>query len=214
MMRLARSLAESMNIKNERVITAVGSIPRDIFVDEAFSLRAFSDDALPIGWGQTISKVSTVLRMTDLLDPSPEEKVLEIGTGSGFQLAALALLCKSVYSVERVGALAVRAKDLMNRLGLFGVHIKTADGSKGWSQHAPYDKIIVTAAALSGKVPEPLLEQLAIGGRLVVPVEEDGGQVLKLVLRESEDLWREHRLDRVKFVPLVEGLQKRGVEQR
>jgi protein-L-isoaspartate(D-aspartate) O-methyltransferase len=201
--RLARTTASSLGITNDRVIEAVGKIPRHFFVEEALALRAYSDDALPIGYGQTISKVSTVLRMTDLLDPAEDDKILEIGTGSGFQLAVLGLLCKSVYSVERVGGLALRARDLLNRLRIFGVKIRTGDGSKGWSEHAPYDKIIVTAAART--MPEPLLLQLAVGGRLVIPVEAQGGQVLAVVTRLGEEEWEQRTVEGCRFVPLIEG---------
>lgn len=204
--RLAETIGASLGITNKRVIEAVGQIPRHLFVEEALTLRAYSDDALPIGYGQTISKVSTVLRMTDLLDPAPTDKILEIGTGSGFQLAVLGLLSKSVYSVERVGALALRAREMLNRLRIFGVQIRNGDGSKGWSEHAPFDKIIVTAAA--ARIPEPLLLQLAIGGRLVIPVESPSGQVLTVVTRLDEDQWEQKTLETCRFVPLVEGAKR------
>ncbi|TAL15586.1 protein-L-isoaspartate(D-aspartate) O-methyltransferase [bacterium] len=205
--RLAQSIAASLGITNKRVIEAVGQIPRHLFVEEALTLRAYSDDALPIGYGQTISKISTVLRMTDLLDPAESDRILEIGTGSGFQLAVLGLLCKSVYSVERVGALAIRSRQMMNRLRIFGVNIRSGDGSKGWSEHAPFDKIIVTAAA--AKLPEPLLLQLAVGGRLVIPVESGERQVLTVVTRLGEDQWEQKTLETCRFVPLVEGARGR-----
>ncbi|PLX45087.1 MAG: protein-L-isoaspartate O-methyltransferase [Deltaproteobacteria bacterium] len=203
MARLVEDIAARLGVDDRRVIEAVASVPRHWFVDEALRLRAYSDDALPIGYGQTISKVSTVLRMTALLNPQRDEKVLEIGTGSGFQAAVLARLADSVYSVERVGALALRAREMLNRLRAYRVHIRTGDGSKGWAKHAPYDKIIVTAAA--DRMPHALLEQLAHGGLLVTPVEGSGGQVLKEVRRLDDDNWEEVALESCRFVPLVEG---------
>ena len=203
MARLVEDIAARLGVDDRRVIEAVASVPRHWFVDEALRLRAYSDDALPIGYGQTISKVSTVLRMTALLNPQRDEKVLEIGTGSGFQAAVLARLADSVYSVERVGALALRAREMLNRLSAYRVHIRTGDGSKGWAKHAPYDKIIVTAAA--DRMPHALLEQLAHGGLLVTPVEGSGGQVLKEVRRLDDDNWEEVALESCRFVPLVEG---------
>ncbi|PLX41923.1 MAG: protein-L-isoaspartate O-methyltransferase [Deltaproteobacteria bacterium] len=203
MVRLVEDIAAKLGVTDRRVIEAVASVPRHWFVDEALRLRAYSDDALPIGYGQTISKVSTVLRMTALLNPQRGEKVLEIGTGSGFQAAVLARLADSVYSVERVGALALRAREMLNSLRAYRVHIRTGDGSKGWAKHAPYDKIIVTAAA--DRMPHALLEQLAHGGLLVTPVAGSSGQVLKEVRRLDDDNWEEVALEACRFVPLVEG---------
>ncbi len=202
MRRLVESVAAKQKIDNPRVTAAVGAIPRHWFVDEALILRAYTDDALPIGFGQTISKVSTVLRMTDLLDPQADEKVLEVGTGSGFQCAVLAKLAKNVYSIERVGGLALRAREILNRLRAYRVELRTGDGSKGWATHAPFDKIIVTAAAET--LPQPLLDQLKVGGTLVTPVEHDGGQVLKVIRRLDEDNWDAYEAEPCHFVPLIE----------
>lgn len=203
MKRLADSLAAEMGIDNPRVVEAVGSVPRHLFVEEVLWPRAFTDDALPIGHGQTISKVSTVLRMTHLLDPGPGHRVLEVGTGSGFQTAVLARLAGEVYSVERVAPLAVKARRMLNRLGAFRVHVRTGDGSLGWPEAAPFERILVTAAA--GRLPEALRGQLAVGGRLVAPVDSGVGQVLKVVERLDPTTWKETELDACRFVPLVEG---------
>jgi len=201
--RIVRETGET----NCRAADAVASVPRHLFVEEVLAPRAYTDDALPIGHGQTISKVSTVLRMTSLLDPGPKDRVLEVGTGSGFQTAVLARLCDRVYSVERVAALSLRARRVLNRLHVFNVELRTGDGSLGWAEAAPFPRIIVTAAAVA--MPRALVEQLAVGGRLVTPVDTAGGQVLKVVTRTGEASFEEEVLDAVRFVPLVEGGAKR-----
>jgi protein-L-isoaspartate(D-aspartate) O-methyltransferase len=201
--RIFNELAAQIGIEDRRIIDAVASVPRHLFLDEALWIRAYTDDALPIGQGQTISKISTVLTMTAALDPQPKEKVLEIGTGSGYQAAVLATLSEEVYSIERIGGLSVRAQGMLNRLHAFNVKVRTGDGSLGWPEEAPFDKIIVTAAAPS--LPKPLLRQLAIGGRLVTPVEEGSKQVLRLIVRREENRWEQFDMDACHFVPLISG---------
>jgi protein-L-isoaspartate(D-aspartate) O-methyltransferase len=179
-----------------------------MFVEDAFTLRAYTDDALPIGYGQTISKLSTVAVMTAALDPKPGEKVLEVGTGSGYQAAVLSRLSREVYSIERIAGLAVKAQGLFNRLGVFNVKVRTGDGAQGWPEAAPFDKIIVTAAAET--LPRELLNQMAIGGRLVLPIGDGGeGQVLRMLVRQGENDWEEWNIDNCHFVPLVRQAQWR-----
>ncbi len=200
--RLVASVADAGAARDVRVLAALARVPRHLFVEDALRLRAYTDDALPIGFGQTISKPSTVARMTEALCVRPDHTVLEVGSGSGYQTAVLALLAARVYSVERIAALVLRARRTLHRLGLHGAEVRHGDGAQGWAEAAPFDAILVTAAA--GEVPRPLLEQLAVGGRLVVPVREGEGQgqSLRRIVR-VEDGWREETLEACRFVPLV-----------
>lgn len=201
--RLVGEIAEAQRIQNSRVLDAMGRVPRHRFVDEALRARAYADDALPIGYGQTISKPSTVARMTEALEPAPGDRVLEVGTGSGYQAAVLAYLVAQVYSVERVPTLAVRARKILTELGLFRTEVRIGDGCLGWPEEAPFHGILVSAAA--DVAPDPLLRQLVVGGRLVLPVNEPTGQRLRRVVRVSEESWQEEVLDACRFVPLVPG---------
>lgn len=191
-------------ISDERVLAAIGDVPRHIFVDEALAHRAYEDTALPIGHGQTISQPYIVALMTQTLLNVPRERVLEIGTGSGYQAAVLAHLVKRVYTVERIGALIDRAKARFRALKLRNVYVKYDDGNLGWPEQAPLDGIIVTAAARS--VPETLIDQLAVGGRMVIPVGDDDTQELRVIDRTEEGV-REERIEFVRFVPLLRGVQ-------
>ena len=166
-------------ITDARVLDAMRKIPRHVFVEEALRDRAYGDHPLPIGEGQTISQPYMVAAMTQLLELEGTEKVLEIGTGSGYQTAILAALARRVCSVERLPALAARARRVLEELGSTNVIVKTGDGSFGWPDEAPFDRVLVTAGA--PQVPAPLFQQLAEGGRLVVPVGELQGQTLFLV---------------------------------
>jgi protein-L-isoaspartate(D-aspartate) O-methyltransferase len=199
--RLVAEVAEDYGVRNHRVLDALAKVPRHLFVDEALWVRAYTNDALPIGYGQTISKPSTVARMTEALDPHPQDRVLEVGTGSGYQGAVLSCLVARVYSVERLPALAVRARSVLTQLGAFRTEVRSGDGTMGWPEEAPFQGILVTAAA--EKVPQALLNQLALGGRLVLPLNGDGGQRLRRLVRTSTDCWREDVLDACRFVPLV-----------
>jgi|LJSS01.1.fsa_nt_gb protein-L-isoaspartate(D-aspartate) O-methyltransferase len=194
-------------IRDERVLSAMERLPRELFVHPAFIHRAYDDVALPLGYNQTISQPYTVAFMTSLLDVQPGEKVLEIGTGSGYQAALLALMGARVYTVERQWELYQRARQLFARLGL-PMQTRFGDGSVGWQEHAPYDGIIVTAGA--PHVPKPLLEQLALGGRLVIPVGDLQAQVLVRVRRRSETDYDYEEFGEFRFVPLVgkEGWQE------
>ena len=201
--RLVTEVGETCGVRNARVLEAMVRVPRHRFVDEALWHRAYGDDALPIGSGQTISKPSTVARMTDALDPNSGHRVLEVGTGSGYQTAVLASLVSRVYSVERLPALAVRAMRVLSELGFFNAEVRAGDGSLGWAEEGPFDAILVTAAA--ERLPEPLLRQLAVGGRLILPMAEASGQRLRRVVRVSPGEWTEEVLEPCRFVPLVAG---------
>jgi protein-L-isoaspartate(D-aspartate) O-methyltransferase len=190
-------------ILNIKVLEVMREIPRHIFVDEALASRAYEDTALPIGHGQTISQPYVVARMTEaLLRDGPLVKVLEIGTGSGYQAAILAKLVAEVYSVERIDALLKLARNRFYELGIRNIRLKHFDGRQGWPEHAPYDGIIATAAP--AEVPVALLEQLAIGGRLVIPIGDRGVQELRLITRRPEG-YDQELLDMVSFVPMLAG---------
>lgn len=190
-------------IQNHKVLEVMRDIPRHIFVDEALASRAYEDTALPIGFGQTISQPYVVARMTEaLLRDGPVKRVLEIGTGSGYQAAILAKLADEVYSVERIDALLKLARARFYELGIRNIRLKHFDGRLGWPEHAPYDGILATAAP--AEVPEALLEQLAPGGRLVIPVGDRGAQELRLITRTSEG-YEQELLDLVSFVPMLTG---------
>ena len=190
-------------IKSEAVLNQMRNVPRHLFVDEALASRAYEDTALPIGHGQTISQPYVVAIMTEaLLDGFTGETVLEIGTGCGYQTAVLAPLVKKIYSVERIPQLLKKTRQRLRDLDIYNVQFRPGDGWEGWPKYAPYDGIIVAAAA--PVVPEKLLEQLAPGGRLVMPVGPPGYQELTLVTRK-EDHFEQHTLGGVSFVPLVQG---------
>jgi protein-L-isoaspartate(D-aspartate) O-methyltransferase len=198
--RLIQRLREE-GIRDERVLEAILRVPRHVFVDEALASRAYEDTALPIGHGQTISQPYIVALMTQALIAGGRlKKVLEVGTGSGYQTAVLAGLVDEIYSVERLEPLMKLARKRLREIGCRNVHIKLSDGSWGWKEHAPYDGIIVTAAP--AQVPPALLEQLAPGGRLVIPVGGSTMQELMLVQQTDKGPIQE-RLELVNFVPLV-----------
>jgi len=187
---------------SERVIEAVRSVPRHEFVPEDLQPSAYANHPLPIGHGQTISQPYIVALMTDLLDPHPEHTVLEIGTGSGYQAAVLACLVKQVYSIEIVDALGEQAKERLQRLGYDNVEVRVGNGYFGWPEHAPYDSIIVTAAA--SHVPDPLIEQLKPGGVLVIPVGgQYYGQELLVIEKDAEGTLHKKSVLPVVFVPLT-----------
>ncbi|EFV39614.1 protein-L-isoaspartate O-methyltransferase [Enterobacteriaceae bacterium 9_2_54FAA] len=190
-------------IGDERVLKALAEVPREKFIDEAMSHKAYDNTALPIGLGQTISQPYMVARMTELLRVGPEAKVLEIGTGSGYQTAVLAHLVQHVFSVERIKSLQWQAKRRLKQLDLHNVSTRHGDGWQGWASRGPFDAIIVTAAP--PEIPEALLAQLADGGRLVLPVGEfDKTQHLRYVQRRGHDFLVES-IEPVRFVPLVQG---------
>ena len=200
--RLVERLREE-GINNEKVLGVIRATPRHLFVDEALASRAYEDTALPIGYNQTISQPYIVAVMTDLVLGNNPRKVLEIGTGSGYQAAILAPLVEKVYTVERIEPLARQARQRFRKLGLRNVRASYSDGTEGLPDFAPYDAIIATAAAEA--IPDALLEQLSPeGGRLIIPVGGRGGQALALVTRNGNVFERED-LDPVVFVPLLTG---------
>lgn len=190
-------------IKDEVVLSAMGSIARHVFVDEALASRAYEDVSLPIGYGQTISQPYIVARMTEILrDGRTLSKVLEIGTGCGYQTAVLSKVSAEVYSVERISALVMKARNHLREIRMKNIKLKHSDGTMGLTELAPFDGIIVTAAATH--IPQELKQQLAIGGRLVIPVGTQE-QILHLVERTDETTFKTSKLEAVKFVPLLGG---------
>ena len=202
---LRRKLIEELRthgIRDEAVLEVMGKLPRHFFLDKAFDEWAYQDKAFPIGNEQTISQPYTVAYQTSLLDVHKREKILEIGTGSGYQAAILALLGARVFTIERQELLHKRAKKLLEHLQLGNIRCYYRDGYKGLPEHAPFDKIIVTAAA--PEAPQALLQQLKIGGFMVIPV---GKTVQKMhrITRLSETEFQIEKFDRFRFVPFVEG---------
>lgn len=200
--RLVQRLREA-GIRDAAVLETIGTVPRHLFMDEALASRAYEDTALPIGHGQTISQPYIVARMTELLLADGARRVLEIGTGSGYQTAVLCALTQEVYSVERIEPLHKRARRSLQELGCRNFRLKLSDGSDGWLEYSPYDAILVTAAAAG--VPEALLAQLAPGGRLLIPVGNAERQELLSIRQTVDGVVREH-IELVNFVPLVQDL--------
>lgn len=194
-------LLKDLGFHNELLLQAIYEVPRSLFVEEAFAHRCAENIALPIGENQTLSQPYIVAKMTELLSITPDDRVLEIGTGSGYQTAILAKLAKEVYSVERIKKLQWSAMYRLRSLELHNISLRHSDGWQGWQAQAPFDAIIVTAAA--SEVPHDLLLQLAEGGRMIIPVGEEQ-QVLKLIYREG-DRFKVSNIENVKFVPLVAG---------
>lgn len=187
-------------IDDPRVLRVMGKVPREKFIAQELASRAYEDRPLPIGFGQTISQPFIVAFMTQALKPKPTDRVLEIGTGSGYQAAVLGELVKEVYTIEIVRPLAQRAAVVLNALEYKNVLVKAGDGYKGWPEHAPFDAIIVTAAP--DHVPQPLVEQLKEGGRMVIPVGKTFAQELKVFEKRAGALKQTAVLP-VKFVPLT-----------
>lgn len=197
------SILRENNINNEQVLSVMGVVPRHLFMDEALSSRAYENISLPIGHGQTISQPYMVARMTELLlEDGPIKRVLEVGTGSGYQTAILSKLVFSVFSVERIKPLLDNAKDKFRHLKLNNILTRYSDGGWGWLEKAPYDAIIVTAAPEI--LPTSLLEQLVDGGKLIIPMGKKGEQELLLFQRVG-DKFHKKVLEKVSFVPLLKG---------
>jgi len=200
--RLVQRLREQ-GIANLAVLERIRNVPRHIFVDEALGSRAYEDTALPIGYGQTISQPYIVARMTEaLFEAGAADSVLEVGTGCGYQTAVLAPLVARLYTIERIEPLLARARARLRELGVRNVRFRHGDGTLGWRAHAPFDGILVAAAPLT--VPEALVKQLRVGGRLVVPVGPEGEQELVRFTRREQGVQRES-LGAVAFVPLLGG---------
>lgn len=188
-------------VSDPLVLDSMLQVPRHLFVEEALQGQAYSDYPLPIGEKQTISQPFMVAFMTQALQLKGSEKVLEIGTGSGYQAAVLARIVSRVYTVERFPALARRARRILDTIGARNVNIRLSDGTYGWEDEAPFDGIVVTAGAPS--IPSQYLQQLAVGGRLIIPVGTLGNQMLKRVVRTAEKTFAEEDLLDCRFVPLV-----------
>jgi protein-L-isoaspartate(D-aspartate) O-methyltransferase len=193
-------LLRSRGIHDPRVLAAMQEIPRHSFVPEALSSKAYGDHALPIGDMQTISQPYMVARMTELLEVDKNSTVLEIGAGSGYQTAVLSAVAGRVFSIERISELARRAQANIRKLGCYNATVKWFDGTIGWSDHAPYEGILVAAG--SPHVPEPLVAQLAIGGRLVIPIGDEEQQTLVRVIKTEKGFVREER-GQCAFVKLI-----------
>jgi protein-L-isoaspartate(D-aspartate) O-methyltransferase len=206
---MRRKLIEQLRkkgIQNEQVLQVMERLPRHYFLEAAFAEQAYEDKAFPIGQEQTISQPYTVAYQTQLLELKKREKVLEIGTGSGYQAAVLGMLGARVYTVERQEALYWKAKELLQKLGLGMVRCYFRDGSKGLPEFAPYDKVLVTAGAM--EVPEALLEQLKPGGMLVIPVGDKEQQMLRFTRLETNK-FRKETFDTFRFVPFLDGLNRK-----
>jgi protein-L-isoaspartate(D-aspartate) O-methyltransferase len=199
--RMVEHLRTHYRIADERVLEAMNRVPRHLFVPNAIQSQAYKDNALPIAGGQTISQPFIVARMSELLELKGRERVLEIGSGSGYQTAVLALVARKVFAVERLPGLAAESKERLLRLGYRNVSFKTADGTEGWESYAPFDAILVAAGG--PEVPKPLIEQLNIGGRLVIPIgSEKGSQMLVRVTRTETGIKKEN-CGPCAFVPLI-----------
>ena len=196
----------NQGVRDMRVLEAIEKVPRELFMAESFAGQSYADQALPIACGQTISQPFIVAFMTDRLQVTKRHRVLEIGTGSGYQAAVLSLLCRRVYTIERYRTLAKEAEARFKQLQLNNITQLVGDGSKGWPKQGSFERIIVTAAAK--EIPPALLDQLAVGGIMIIPIEEKPGkQDLYRVTRTEKGIEREHLLP-VRFVPLMEGIAK------
>ena len=197
--RMVQQQLEARGIRDPRVLAAMGKVPRHEFVSKRYQSQAYNDSPLPIGEQQTISQPYVVAFMTEQLQLKGDERVLEVGTGSGYQAAVLAEICRDVYTIEIIDQLATRARGTLERLGYRTVRVRTGDGYRGWPEVAPFDAIIVTAAP--DKVPQPLIDQLKIGGRMIVPVGEANQELIRLT--KTADGVREEHLLPVRFVPMT-----------
>jgi protein-L-isoaspartate(D-aspartate) O-methyltransferase len=205
--RMVETDLRDRDITDKRVLKVMGRIPRHRFVPEELQQVAYADHPLPIGRDQTISQPYIVALMTQLVRPKPESRALDIGTGSGYQAAVLAELCKEVYSIEILKPLAEQARKRLARLGYKNVTVRCGDGYRGWPKHAPFDVIIVAAAP--DHVPKPLVDQLAPGGRLVIPVGR-WYQELILIEKQKDGTVRRKSVTGVAFVPMTGEAEKRG----
>lgn len=199
--RMVQEQIINRGITAPRLIEVLLKIPRHLFVQEAMAAQAYSDGALPIGEKQTISQPYMVALMTDLLELTGTEHLLEIGTGSGYQTAVLASLCRRVYTIERIRPLALQARKVLDSLGLLNVNIRIGDGTLGWPEESPFDAILVTAGAPA--VPETLAAQLAPGGRLVIPVGDAANQTLLRIRKAADGALQQESLAGCRFVPLI-----------
>lgn len=197
--KMVESQIKGRGVKNEKVLEAMRKIPRHEFVSQDMKSYAYNDEPLPIGEGQTISQPYIVAYMTEVLQLKGGEKVLEVGTGSGYQAAVLAEIAQQVYTIEITSSLSLKAQETLKKLGYKNIYFKVGDGSEGWKEHAPYDAIMVTAAP--GKVPQSLKQQMKISGRMIIPVGATF-QELILIIREKKK-YKKKKLLPVRFVPLI-----------
>jgi len=200
-LQMVEGQIKDRGVRDRRLLDAFRKVPRHLFLDDALRPQAYEDHPLPIGEKQTISQPYIVALMTEALHLTGYEKVLEIGTGSGYQTAILAELAEQVYSIERIPSLAKRARKILDDLKYSNIIVKIGDGTDGWREYAPYAGIIVTAAA--PEAPDPLLQQLETGGRLVIPIGDEYNQELVVYSKEGEDRYREERYGGVRFVKLI-----------
>src|SRR5262245_3895917 len=198
---MVQRLRQHYRIQDERVLNIMNKLPRHLFVPEALRSQAYKDNALPIASGQTISQPYIVARMTEILELTRRDKVLEIGAGTGYQTAVLAALSRSVFAVERLSNLAAEARDRLKRLGIYNVSLKCDDGTEGWDVYAPYDAILVAAGG--PEIPKPLVAQLKIGGRLVIPIGADQKtqNLVRVTKTENEIITQD--FGPCAFVPLI-----------
>ncbi len=200
-LRMVERLRDHYKIRDERVLEVMAALPRHLFVPEAIKSQAYNDNALPISGGQTISQPFIVARMTELLCLTGQEKVLEIGAGSGYQTAVLASLARKVFAVERLPALADEANRRLQTLGFRNFTLKAADGTAGWDAYMPFDAILVAAGG--PHIPEPLVKQLKVGGRLVIPVGDDPGKQNLVRVTRTEGAYKTENFGPCAFVPLI-----------
>jgi protein-L-isoaspartate(D-aspartate) O-methyltransferase len=198
---MVENLRTQYKIADERVLEAMNRVPRHLFVPQAIQTQAYKDNALPIAGGQTISQPFIVARMSELLELKGRERVLEIGSGSGYQSAVLALIARKVFAVERLEALAAESKERLLRLGYRNISYKLADGTEGWQSYAPFDAILVAAGG--PEIPEPLVEQLEVGGRMVIPVGEEKSKQMLVRVTRKEKGYSTEDCGPCSFVPLI-----------
>lgn len=203
--KMVKEQIAERDVRDSRVLQAMRDVPRHELVPPEVRAKAYMDGPLPIGHGQTISQPYIVAFMTEQLAPKPTDRVLEIGTGSGYQAAVLAKLVAEVFTIEIVEPLAARATEDLRRLGFKNVHVKAGDGYQGWAEHAPFDAVIVTCAP--DHVPQPLVDQLKEGGRLIIPVGESGAQELYLLEKRGGKVVQQAVLP-VRFVPMTGRAEK------
>ena len=198
---MIKRLREHYKIRDERVLEAMSAVPRHLFVPDALKSQAYKDNALPIEHKQTISQPFIVARMSELLELAPEAKVLEIGAGSGYQTAILARLARMIYAIERVPKLTEQAQERLNKLNIHNVTLRCADGTNGWEIHAPFDGILVAAGSPS--MPEPLLNQLKVGGKLVIPIGQDHKSQILIRVTRTPNGFHTEDFGACSFVPLI-----------
>jgi protein-L-isoaspartate(D-aspartate) O-methyltransferase len=199
--RMVEYLRTHYKIADERVLSAMNTVRRHLFVPEALRAQAYKDNAVPLSAGQTVSQPYIVARMSELLELKGRERVLEIGSGSGYQTAVLALIARKVFAIERIASIATEAKERLMRLGYRNISYRTADGTTGWEVYAPFDAILVAAGGPS--VPEPLVQQLEIGGRMVIPIGQDQKTQMLVRITRTEKGFTTENCGPCAFVPLI-----------